>query len=332
MPVLPRPTHRTATRHAPADDLRSLLAWWAPLLDDVQTNVFIADNDLRIVHANRRAQTTLRQIDASLRDAFGVTAADIVGGSIHRFHRAPEHVERVLRDNELPRQARFTFGDTTLDTRIARLHTPSGTAIGYIVNWEDATEATSARRDLEELHTHLDSAASAIEEVSSSVAEIAHSTEEAASVARDGVTSVDTVAESAGALREASDEISRVTEAISEIAAQTNLLALNATIEAARAGEAGKGFAVVASEVKDLAQRTQEATGDVTARIDGVQQRIAEVVNAIDAVRATIATVDEHVTSIAGAVEQQRAASDHLARDIGEAASNARDVARQAGG
>ena len=68
-------------------------------------------------------------------------------------------------------------------------------------------------------------------------------------------------------LGESSQEIGEITELISDITEQTNVLALNAAIQAASAGEAGRGFSVVAEEVQRLAERSADATRQISALV-----------------------------------------------------------------
>jgi len=72
-------------------------------------------------------------------------------------------------------------------------------------------------------------------------------------------------------LGESSQEISEIVDLISDITEQTNILALNASIQAASAGEAGRGFTVVAEEVQRLAERSSEATKQISMIVKTIQ-------------------------------------------------------------
>ena len=92
---------------------------------------------------------------------------------------------------------------------------------------------------------------------------------------------INQIAEEITSLGEQSGKIDKIITVIDEIAAQTNLLALNAAIEAARAGEHGKGFAVVADEVRKLAERSMEATKEISILVEGIQKKTNLTVNSM---------------------------------------------------
>lgn len=83
-------------------------------------------------------------------------------------------------------------------------------------------------------------------------------------------------------LGESSQEIGEIVDLISDITEQTNVLALNAAIQAASAGEAGRGFAVVAEEVQRLAERSGEATKQISLLVKTIQGDTQDAVTAME--------------------------------------------------
>jgi methyl-accepting chemotaxis protein len=122
-------------------------------------------------------------------------------------------------------------------------------------------------------------------------------------------------------LRESSAAIGNVVNLIAQIARQTTLLALNSTIEAARAGEAGRGFAVVATEVKALAVQTQNATEEITKKIEALQRDAAGSVDAVHRISQAIEAIRPVFENVNGAVAEQNATTGEMADNAASASS-----------
>ena len=131
-------------------------------------------------------------------------------------------------------------------------------------------------------------------------------------------------------LGESSQEIGEITELISDITEQTNVLALNAAIQAASAGEAGRGFSVVAEEVQRLAERSGDATRQISALVKAIQtdtqdavaamerstQGVVEGAKLSDSAGTALSEIDQVSRRLADLIEQ---ISDSAAREAASA-------------
>ncbi|KAA0678765.1 methyl-accepting chemotaxis protein [Roseomonas genomospecies 6] len=264
--------------------------------------------------------------------------------------------KRVERDY----QGAFQTLKTDVNTTSAKL----GEIVGQILRATDAISGAASEVSLgsSDLAERTEQQASSLEETAASMEELGATVRsnadnaqrangmatDARSAAESGGTVADSAIEAMKRIETSSRKITDIIGVIDEIAFQTNLLALNAAVEAARAGDAGRGFAVVAQEVRNLAQRSAQASKEIKGLIldsdaqvkdgvelvkkagdalegivSGVQQvagLIAEMASAsseqaaaLDEINATVSQMDEMTQKNAALVEETTAAAQSLA-------------------
>lgn len=305
-------------------------------LDALPVNAMFCDRELILRYLNRSSLKTLE----SLQQYLPVPVDQIVGKSIHIFHKSPPNVDRILGAKQgihhLPHKATISLGPVKLDLNVEAMTGSRGELIGAVVVWGISTQAAidavraaqeAQRNDIEHLNGNLQMVATATHEIESSIAEIARN---AANVAQASEKSRSASAESKAAiesLRISSTGVAKVAELIASIATQTSVLALNANIEAARAGAHGKGFAVVASEVRRLAEQTASATAEIQAKVTAIGVDVATAMRAISLISSQTEELSGLSHQMAAAAEEQHLATQEMAQNLERAAHRTSEIA-----
>ena len=240
--------------------------------------------------------------------------------AVQARNRRTERMEKLIAEFEtVSNQVLKAVG-----TSAEQLHTNAASLSSSAVQVNTQSESVASRS--EEAAVNVQTVAASSEELSQSISEIARQIDQSSTIAGDAAEKAQATTETMQRLRSASQQIGDAVSLITDIADQTNLLALNATIEAARAGDAGKGFSVVATEVKSLANQTASATDSIRSQVTNIQSISDQAAEAIDRIADTIERMNEIAAAISAAMEQQRAATAEISRNVAEASDRASDV------
>jgi methyl-accepting chemotaxis protein len=204
-----------------------------------------------------------------------------------------------------------------IDSAAASIATASREVAAGSLDLSERTEQQAS--SLEETAASMEELAATVRSNADNAQQVnSFATDARAAAARGGQVAGNAV-EAMRRIEQSSQKISDIIGVIDEIAFQTNLLALNAAVEAARAGDAGRGFAVVAQEVRQLAQRSAQASKEIKALImdSGAQVRegvdlVRSAGNALTEIVTGIGRVADLVSEIARATNEQASGLDEV--------------------
>jgi len=201
-------------------------------------------------------------------------------------------------------------------TNADRVDEASGEVRDAITEISQGASEQSSR--LQEAASEMEGLSATAQEVAASAQQVATTSQSAAEVGETGRESAqaaieemraidaetDETVEEITALADDLSEIGNIVDLITDIVEQTNMLALNASIEAAHADADGDGFAVVADEIKNLAEETKGAAGDIEDRIERIQAQAGDTVDTMEATSERITAGTETVEEAIDALER----------------------------
>ena len=291
---------------------------------------FVANSIVRPLNRVVEGLKDAAEGEGDLTKRLAVSSRDEVGKLAKWFNLFTEKMQVIIREvAENADQLNRSSQDLTAISNQMSVGADQTSAKATTVSessQEMSANMNSVAAAMEQASTNVQMVASSAEEMTSTINEIAGNTEKASNITNKAVNQAETASGQVGELGEAARDIGKVVETITDISEQVNLLALNATIEAARAGEAGKGFAVVANEIKELARQTADATGEIKLKVETIQGSTTGTVSQITEVTKVVADINEIVSSIASAIEEQSATTREIATNVAQASQGISEV------
>jgi len=304
------------------------------MMENIPINVMMANMDMDIVYMNPASEKTLKSVEHLL----PVKVADIVGGSIDVFHKAPEHQRRLLRDpNNLPHRARIELGEETLSLLVSAIKDKENNYIGPMITWEIITQQVEMADNFESnVKAVVNSVKESAEEMqnssrnmSSLTEQTSHQSQVVAAASEEATKNVESVSCAAEQLSESITEIARHVQDASSMTAKAVDEADRTNVTIGELSEASNEIGQVVKVITSIAQQTNLLALNATieaARAGEAGKGFAVVANEVKELARQTAIATEEISEKISAIQNATGGAATAIESIGSSISRINEI------
>lgn len=119
-------------------------------LDNVSTNVMMADNDLNVVYMNKSIIKMFSKSEGDIQTQLrNFSLKSLMGSNIDSFHKDPSHQRKLLSTFTGEYKSSIKIGNREFDLIANPIMTSGGQRLGSVVEWADVTESNANQKAMD---------------------------------------------------------------------------------------------------------------------------------------------------------------------------------------
>ena len=121
-------------------------------LDNVSTNVMLADNDLNIIYTNNSMADMFRNAEEKIKSVFpSFNSNKLLGQNIDQFHKNPAHQRKLLSEFTSAYKANVQIADLSFSLIANPVFDSEKNRLGAVLEWDNRTLEVAIEREIDHI-------------------------------------------------------------------------------------------------------------------------------------------------------------------------------------